>query len=84
MKKKNKDIEVKVETVSNEGLKIDKTASMKFVDDLIETFKEESTALEANRLVNAPEKNSELDLILNDEEHSSEHEVAKRFNHLLD
>ena len=73
-RKKTEDIKVSVDSVSSDNLKVDKTASSKFVDDIIETFKDKGALLEveAQRLVKAKDKAAELDLILNNEEHSEE------------
>lgn len=72
-RKKIEDINVDVESVSSDNLKIDEEASSKFVDDIIATFKDKGALLEAQRLVEAKDKIAELDLILNNEEHSNEY-----------
>jgi len=79
-RKKKDDIEVKVENVSSEGLEVDTSASMGFVDGLIDTFKDKGALLEAQRLVEASDKTAEIDLILNDEEHTPEYQRFKNLH----
>ena len=79
-RKKKDDIEVKVENVSSEGLEVDTSASMGFVDGLIDTFKDKGALFEAQRLVEASDKTAEIDLILNDEEHTPEYQRFKNLH----
>lgn len=79
-RKKKDDIEVKVENVSSEGLEVDTSASMGFVDGLIDTFKDKGALLEAQRLIEASDKTAEIDLILNDEEHTPEYQRFKNLH----
>ena len=79
-RKKKDDIEVKVENVSSEGLEVDTSASKGFVDGLIDTFKDKGALLEAQRLVEASDKTAEIDLILNDEEHTPEYQRFKNLH----
>lgn len=81
-RKKTEDIKVSVDSVSSDNLKIDETASSKFVDDIIETFKDKGALLEAQRLVEAKDKTAELDLILNNEEHSEEYLAYSEYKDL--
>lgn len=81
-RKKTEDIKVSVDSVSSDNLKIDETASSKFVDDIIETFKDKGALLETQRLVEAKDKTAELDLILNNEEHSEEYLAYSKYKDL--
>ena len=58
-RKKTEDIKVSVDSVSSDNLKVDETASSKFVDDIIETFKDKGALLEAQRLVEAKDKTAD-------------------------
>lgn len=79
VKKKNKEeIPVKVDSVPSEGLEVDKSTSMGFVDNLIETFKDKGALLEAKRILDSKDKSAELDLILNDEEHTPEYQIFQQ------
>lgn len=80
MAHKNKDISVKVDSATSEALEADTLASAEFVDNLIDTFKDKGALLEAQRLVNASDKTSELDLILNNEEHTPEYQRFKNMH----
>jgi len=77
MANKKKDISVKVDNAQNEGLEVDTSASAGFVDSLIDTFKDKGALLETQRLAETSDKTSELDLILNDEEHTLEYNRFK-------
>lgn len=81
-RKKTEDIKVSVDSVSSDNLKVDETASSKFIDDIIETFKDKGALLEAQRLVEAKDKTAELDLILNNEEHSEEYLAYSKYKDL--
>lgn len=81
-RKKTEDIKVSVDSVSSDNLKVDETASSKFVDDIIEAFKDKGALLEAQRLVEAKDKTAELDLILNNEEHSEEYLAYSKYKDL--
>ena len=81
-RKKTEDIKVSVDSVSSDNLKVDETASSKFVDDIIETFKDKGALLEPQRLVEAKDKAAELDLILNNEEHSEEYLAYSKYKDL--
>ena len=81
-RKKTEDIKVSVDSVSSDNLKVDETASSKFVDDIIETFKDKGALLEDQRLVEAKDKTAELDLILNNEEHSEEYLAYSKYKDL--
>ena len=81
-RKKTEDIKVSVDSVSSDNLKVNETASSKFVDDIIETFKDIGALLEAQRLVEAKDKTAELDLILNNEEHSEEYLAYSKYKDL--
>lgn len=76
---KKENIKVSVESVSSDNLKLNEAASLKFVDDIIETFKDKGALLEAQRLVEAKDKIAELDLILNNEEHSEEYLAYNKY-----
>ena len=78
-RKKIEDINVDVESVSSDNLKIDEEDSSKFVDDIIATFKDKGALLEAQRLVEAKDKTAELVLILNNEEHSNEYLAYREY-----
>ena len=80
MAHKNKDISVKVDSATSEALEADTLASAEFVDNLIDTFIDKGALLEAQRLVNASDKTSELDLILNNEEHTPEYQRFKNMH----
>ena len=80
MVRKKKDISVKVDNATNEGLETDTSATAGFVDSLIDTFKDKGALLEAQKLVNASDKTSELDLILNNEEHTPEYQRFKNMH----
>ena len=80
MANKKKDISVKVDNATNEGLKADTSASAEFVDSLINTFKDKGALLEAQRLAEASDKTAEIDLILNDEEHTPEYQRFKNLH----
>lgn len=82
-RKKKEDIKVSVESVSSDNLKLDEVASLKFIDDIIETFKDKGALLEAQRLVEAKNKITELDLILNNEEHSEEYLACSEFKDIF-
>ncbi len=81
-RKKTEYIKVSVDSVSSDNLKIDETASSKFVDDIIETFKDKGALLEAQRLVEAKDKTAELDLILYNEELSEEYLAYSKYKDL--
>ena len=62
---------------------IPKFKPQSFVNLLIDTFRGGAYCLlEALRLVKAKDKDSELDLILNDEQHSIEYDNKQRFPYL--
>lgn len=51
-----------------------------FMQSIVENFQQGAYCLlEALRLVKAKDKNSELDLVLNDEQHSVEYKAKQRF-----
>ena len=80
MANKKKDISVKVDNAANEGLEADTSACARFVDSLIDTFKDKGALLEVQRLVEASDKTAEIDLILNDEEHTPEYQCFKNLH----
>lgn len=54
-----------------------------FIQSVFQNFQQGAYCLlEALRLVNAKDKDKELDLILNDEQHSSEYKTKQRFPYL--
>lgn len=64
----------------NNSDKFNSIETRSFIQSLVENFQQGAYCLlEALRLVKAKDKNSELDLILNDEQHSVEYKARQRF-----
>lgn len=84
MVKKKKEIILKIEVVSNGEQETDEVAINEFVDSLIDTFKEKCALLEAKRIVNAKYPNTEINLILSNEENIEEYKFALDMNQVLD
>ena len=69
-----------VEQNNTESTALNTSEAQSFLQSLIQNFQQGAYCLlEALRLVKAKDKNSELDLILNDEKHSVEYETKQRF-----
>lgn len=69
-----------VEQNNTESTALNTSEAQSFLQSLIQNFQQGAYCLlEAMRLVKAKDKNSELDLILNDEKHSMEYEAKQRF-----
>ena len=69
-----------VEQNTTETNALNTSEAQLFLQSLIQNFQQGAYCLlEALRLVKAKDKNSELDLILNDEKHSVEYETKQRF-----
>ncbi len=78
-RKKDKPI-LNVEHSNTETNALNTSEAQSFLQTLIQNFQQGAYCLlEAMRLVKAKDKNRELDLILNDEKHSVEHETKQRF-----
>lgn len=69
-----------VEQNNTESTALNTSEAQSFLQSLIQNFQQGAYCLlEAMRLIKAKDKNSELDLILNDEKHSMEYEAKQRF-----
>ena len=69
-----------IEKNNTESTALNTSEAQSFLQSLIQNFQQGAYCLlEAMRLVKAKDKNSELDLILNDEKHSMEYEAKQRF-----
>lgn len=80
MTRKKDKPEFKVEVNNTDNSTIEPQS---FIQALVQNFQQGAYCiLEALRLVNAEDKDKELDLILNDEQHSPEYETKQRFPYL--
>lgn len=69
-----------IEKNNTESTALNTSEAQSFLQSLIQNFQQGAYCLlEAMRLVKAKDKNSELDLILNDEKHSMEYEAKQCF-----
>ena len=69
-----------IEQNNTESTALNTSEAQSFLQSLIQNFQQGAYCLlEAMRLVKAKDKHSELDLILNDEEHSMEYEAKQQF-----
>ena len=69
-----------IEQNNTESTALNASEAQSFLQSLIQNFQQGAYCLlEAMRLVKAKDKHSELDLILNNEEHSMEYEAKQQF-----
>lgn len=69
-----------IEQNNTESTALNTSEAQSFLQSLIQNFQQGAYCLlEAMRLVKAKDKHSELDLILNNEEHSMEYEAKQQF-----
>ena len=81
--KKSRQPDFKIESTRVQDESLNTPEAFTFMHSLVQAFQDGAYCLlEALRLVKAKDKDSELDLILNDEQHSIEYENKQRFPYL--
>ena len=78
--KKSRQPDFKVESTSIQDDNLDASEAFTFMHSLVQAFQDGAYCLlEALRLVKSKDRNKDLDLILNDEQHSEEYLMRERF-----